>query len=160
MWATLVVSVIEEMSSLSLKEVASLKGSLIALSEPKFSCDSCLSEYSHRADGDVMTGKSRAAKGCEAPVNYAVKKSDGLTFKKCPGNFVNEAASSWVGVVTQLEKGIMPYDGAYLTWPAKGVEILNIISAHRTTEANRRRSEEQARQRAQLQSTGGANGKR
>lgn len=126
-----------------------LRATLEAIDNRKYQCSECLSQFSNRTDAEEMLAKVKDQQGCTDEKHYTVLDADGLQFKKCPGNFYDRGALSWVRVHSFYEKGVMPYTGPFLEWPAKAVEILGVISSYRTTQAHKMEMQRAAKQRAE-----------
>lgn len=91
-----------------------------------------------------MTDKNHEAfkrvKGCVSTpkTNYKV---EGFELNTCLGNFARNEFYSYMEMLRQYEKGIMPFPGAMAEQPAKVIDIFNMISQLR----NEKEAEKQER---------------
>jgi len=155
----LVTAKAQEISTLSNLEYIELSSTLAALSNQKYNCRHCLTQYSNRSDSQMITEKVRRIKNCEVVgeqyIHQILQGNTQMMFSTCPGNFFSQSAMSWVEMSHSMEKGILPYPGGYMDQPNKAIEVLRIIQTERMSQMEKKRKEMARKNRSRLGDSSG-----
>lgn len=126
---------VQRISSISFKELVELRSTLHALSYKEFVCSYCQGKYANRPDAEFMLEKIKKQKGCEVvgpdERHFIMQGETQLRYNTCIGNFVSDSSIYWIHSYNHFEAGTMPFSGGYMDQPAKIIDIMNVIGAHK-----------------------------
>lgn len=109
-----------------------LKATLHALdNRQELYCRDCMQKYRGRSDEKQMTDANRARKHCETESERRVVQVADIQFFTCPGNFWSSAAIGFLEMQIAYEHGVLPFPGSLADQPAKVMDILRVIQAHK-----------------------------
>lgn len=126
-----------------------IRATLHALDNQELICANCIKRY---GENDAATQNFRAARGCETPVSPSPFEIERLTFSRCVGNYVDLGLMVWIQAADRYAQGTMPFEGAFMSQPAKAIELFGMITAwrsqqqERAVKAHEARMEKRARQ--------------
>jgi hypothetical protein len=118
-----------------------------------FNCSRCVLKHPE--------ARRESSRGCSRPVSKAVlvfrdsEGKDQVVFKRCPSNFYNGFVAELIGMCSQFEKGILPYQGGLLDQPAKIIDALNMISGLKMEDELKRAEAMRAKQKKLARSSRG-----
>ncbi len=129
---------VDKISSMSHREHIELRSTLHALTNRKFVCSTCQSNYANRTDSAQMLAKTKQVNGCEVPHKVAVHRivqgNTRLNYSSCIGNFFSYSAMGWINFYNSFEQGVMPFAGGYMDQPAKFIDVMNVVSGFKQDE--------------------------
>jgi hypothetical protein len=110
--------------------------------DDQWNCHKCLTKYDYLKDDvrEATLKKARTMKGCwgnrAKPMNF-----ENVEFRSCIGNFVDQSTKTIVDMFLQHEKGTLIYAGGVATYPAKLVEVFNIMQGIKMQKLKEQRDE-------------------
>ena len=112
-------------------EYIELYSTLYALDDSSLQCAVCVHQHDGKTDGDKLNKALRTVKGCFEPIDRIVKRTDQLSFTRCPGNFFSDAAMFWIDAEARFDKGVLPFPGCLTEQPSKVLDIFGCIATYK-----------------------------
>ena len=123
--------VVDPLISVTAIEYVSIVATVQGAYDDKWNCHACLTSYDARnmKDKNKLLNSKREIKGCwgkDRP--YTVED---IEYYTCIGNYNSANSRRYIDMFDHFEKGIMPFNGAYMDQPCKVIDIFNIIKSIR-----------------------------
>lgn len=129
------------MSSITNYDYAVIVSTFHCMTDRELQCSTCKVKYNRMPE---RQNKYQERKGCFGQMQnvvqqyrpkHAMKGRSKILYYKCPALFYNSHVADLINYSASWEKGIMPYEGSYMSQPAKFVELMelvnNLMSEHR-----------------------------
>lgn len=145
---------IQRISSLTSREMVTLRVTLETIGSKEYDCQKCLSSFRGMADEANCVKANCARKFCTSPSpSFVHRLTDHLgqiNFKLCPGNYRNPGLLHLLAINDSFERGIPPFSGGYFDQPPKLLEALEVVSGWRAARRAKSQRDSTARQKGSL----------